>query len=82
MPFRLLSEFALSAWRSRRRVLLKQLEQAIRDARGPSHPFLKKGEPLRIAYLRSTPSPGNAAGGAATHIKGFVSAATELGAHG
>jgi len=29
---------------------------------------------------RSTPSPGTLAGGAATHINGFVNAATELGA--
>ncbi len=34
----------------------------------------------RIAYLRSTPGAGTQAGGAATHINGFVNAATELGA--
>ena len=34
----------------------------------------------RIAYLRSTPGVGTHAGGAATHINGFISAATELGA--
>ena len=33
-----------------------------------------------IAYLRSTPSPGTHAGGAATHINGFIDAAIELGA--
>lgn len=35
---------------------------------------------VRIAYLRSTPSPGSHAGGAATHINGFVNAAVDLGA--
>ena len=35
---------------------------------------------IRIAYLRSTPSPGSHAGGAATHINGFINAATDLGA--
>lgn len=35
---------------------------------------------VRIAYLRSTPSPGSHAGGAATHINGFIKAADELGA--
>jgi len=34
----------------------------------------------RIAYLRSTPGVGTQAGGAATHINGFVDAATALGA--
>jgi glycosyltransferase involved in cell wall biosynthesis len=34
----------------------------------------------RIAYLRSTPGVGTQAGGAATHINGFLDAATALGA--
>ena len=34
----------------------------------------------RIAYLRSTPGPGTQAGGAASHIKGVVTALTDLGA--
>ncbi len=36
--------------------------------------------PPRITYLRSTPGVGTQAGGAATHINGFVNAAAELGA--
>jgi glycosyltransferase involved in cell wall biosynthesis len=35
---------------------------------------------LRMAYLRSTPGVGTHAGGAATHINGFVNAAIALGA--
>jgi glycosyltransferase involved in cell wall biosynthesis len=34
----------------------------------------------KIAYLRSSPGPGTQAGGAASHINGFVNAALELGA--
>lgn len=34
----------------------------------------------RIAYLRSTPAAGTQAGGAASHIKGFINAALEMGA--
>ena len=45
-----------------------------------SHKPTGNVDALRIAYLRSTPSAGSAAGGAATHINGFVNAATELGA--
>ena len=82
MPFRLASEFVASALAiTQTRSRLKQLEPAVR-ARGrldssKSEEWLRAP---RIAYLRSTPSPGTPAGGAATHIKGFVSAATELGA--
>jgi len=56
---------------------LKQLEKIV--AERPS-PAVEKNRPLHLAYLRSTPSPGSAAGGAATHINGFVNAANELGA--
>jgi glycosyltransferase involved in cell wall biosynthesis len=49
---------------------------------GVSAQVLVKGNPAapRLAYLRSTPGVGTQAGGAATHINGFVDAATELGA--
>ena len=82
MPFRLASELAASALAiSKTRSRLKQLEQAIRNRAKSVSSSSKKGpNALRVAYLRSTPSPGTPAGGAATHIKGFLSAATELGA--
>jgi glycosyltransferase involved in cell wall biosynthesis len=34
----------------------------------------------RIVYIRSSPGPGTQAGGAASHIKGFIEAAHQLGA--
>ncbi len=82
MPFRLAAEFAASALAiAKTHSRLKQFEQAIRNrAKSVSTSSAKGPSALRIAYLRSTPSPGTPAGGAATHIKGFVSAATELGA--
>lgn len=64
------------------RVQLKRFERAV--PRHPPAPYFKSTEKIsraiRIAYLRSTPSPGTLAGGAATHINGFVNAALELGA--
>jgi glycosyltransferase involved in cell wall biosynthesis len=82
MPFRLVSEFAASALAIvKTRSRLQQLEQAVRtSAKSISLRSESAPSALRVAYLRSTPSPGTPAGGAATHIKGFVSAATELGA--
>jgi glycosyltransferase involved in cell wall biosynthesis len=72
------SELAIGRSRSR----LKQLEGAVKDRVHLASP--KKAatnlDAIRIAYLRSTPSPGTLAGGAATHINGFVNAAAELGA--
>ncbi len=58
---------------------LKELERLV-AARPAFHVTEPAGE-ISIAYLRSTPSPGSHAGGAATHINGFINAATELGAH-
>ena len=82
MPFRLASEFAASALAIlKTRSHLKQLEHAIRNrAQSVSTGSQIAPSALKIAYLRSTPGPGTSAGGAATHIKGFISAATELGA--
>ena len=82
MPFRLASEFAASALAIvKTRARLQRLERAIRNrAKSVASSSRKAPSAIRIAYLRSTPSPGTPAGGAATHIKGFVSAATKLGA--
>jgi len=81
-PFRFAAESAASARAIiRSQSTLKQLERAVKSR--PNFVFRKSADhhdALRIAYLRSTPSAGSAAGGAATHINGFVNAATELGA--
>jgi glycosyltransferase involved in cell wall biosynthesis len=67
---------------ARSRVQLKRFERAL-ESQSPaasSKSAEKTPEAIRIAYLRSTPSPGTLAGGAATHINGFINAAIELGA--
>jgi glycosyltransferase involved in cell wall biosynthesis len=81
-PFRFALESAASALAiARSHSRLKELERAVKE-RGSSEPAAnqRKDGAVRVAYLRSTPSPGTPAGGAATHINGFVNAATELGA--
>ena len=79
--------FALEAAASERaiarsRVQLKRFEQAVQDRAQVISPksSAESSEAIRLAYLRSTPSPGTLAGGAATHINGFVNAVVELGA--
>ncbi len=78
LPARLTSEATAStAAIAKSQSRLKQLEQIVAHRSSDFGP--NRHGPLRIAYLRSTPSPGSAAGGAATHINGFVNAATGLG---
>jgi glycosyltransferase involved in cell wall biosynthesis len=84
-PFRFARESVVSAMAIARSYSgLKKLERAVH--RGPN-PTVRKGlasaslaQAPRIVYLRSTPGVGTQAGGAATHINGFINAATELGA--
>jgi len=60
-----------------RRELLK-LEQAVQTRRREFSAPQHRARP-RVVYLRSTPGPGTQAGGAASHIKGVVSALEALG---
>jgi glycosyltransferase involved in cell wall biosynthesis len=83
-PLWLAAESAASARAVRQtRSRLRLLERAIENRPG-SRPAGEKqtspGDVVRLAYLRSTPSAGTLAGGAATHINGFINAAAELGA--
>jgi glycosyltransferase involved in cell wall biosynthesis len=78
-PARLAREAAASAAAVRRsRSDLKRLEREVTTR--PALEINQQGQNLKVAYLRSTPSPGSHAGGAATHINGFINAAAELGA--
>ncbi|SRR6266436_1032090 len=87
-PFRFARESILSALAITRSYSgLKKLELAVESrasaSMGRFSPQVPVGGKLaapRIAYLRSTPGVGTQAGGAATHINGFVNAATDLGA--
>jgi len=78
-PARLASESAASAAAiARSRTNLKKLEREVADRQNIRIDSAKRD--VRVAYLRSTPSPGSHAGGAATHINGFINAATDIGA--
>jgi glycosyltransferase involved in cell wall biosynthesis len=82
-PFRFASESVASVLViARSHSGLKKLERAVKNRANSFSPKAagKNLAALRIAYLRSTPGVGTQAGGAATHINGFVNAATELGA--
>jgi glycosyltransferase involved in cell wall biosynthesis len=82
-PFRFAAESVASALAiARAKAGLKELERAVESRAQPFSPKPSGQNPaaLRIAYLRSTPGVGTQAGGAATHINGFVNAAISLGA--
>ncbi len=80
-PFRFARESLISALAVvHSRSGLKKLERAVEQRGNSNSPDRNGTGPLRIAYLRSTPGVGTQAGGAATHINGFVNAATDLGA--
>src|ERR1051326_1228927 len=78
-PSRMAGESVMSiAAVKRSRSRLRELERKV-AARTSQKIKSTLGE-ISLAYLRSTPSPGSHAGGAATHINGFINAATGLGA--
>jgi glycosyltransferase involved in cell wall biosynthesis len=84
-PFRFARESVVSAMAIARSYSgLKKLERAVHRCPNPTVREGLASAPLaqapRIVYLRSTPGVGTQAGGAATHINGFINAATELGA--
>jgi len=78
-PVRLLRESSISGRaiiRSRRQ--LRELEKAVQSRRKlPT--TQKSGGALRMAFLRATPGPGTQAGGASSHINGFINAAVKSG---
>jgi glycosyltransferase involved in cell wall biosynthesis len=77
-PARIARESVMSAAAVKQsRSRLKELEREV--ANRPAGKIRPPRRDLSLAYLRSTPSPGSQAGGAATHINGFINAATELG---
>jgi glycosyltransferase involved in cell wall biosynthesis len=63
---------------------LRRLEIAVKKTERLSPRPLKKSvetDATKIVYVRATPGPGTQAGGAASHINGFIKAALTLGAH-
>ena len=82
-PVRMTHEAAISAKAMTRAARqLRRLELAVR--RGvhlKTRPVQKdEHDEMEIVYLRATPGPGTQLGGAASHINGFINAASSLGA--
>ncbi len=81
-PAQLAREFVASSRAIRRaQKQLAQLERAI--AAGEHQPLTASGAASidpSIAFIRASPGPGTQAGGAASHINGFVNAGLQLGA--
>jgi len=79
-PVRVMREAALSSAAMRRAAKeLRALEAAVtRKEHWELAPAQQAINP-RMIYLRASPGPGTQAGGAATHINGFVNAALQLG---
>jgi glycosyltransferase involved in cell wall biosynthesis len=81
-PARLAKDLAASKSALRRAEReLRRLETAVDQAQDAEASPGEGNEHPKIVYLRSSPGPGTQAGGAASHIKGFVQAAQGLGAH-
>ena len=78
-PARLLRESSLSGQavlRSHRE--LRHLEQLVKSPRSFLNRHAASG-PLEMTFLRATPGPGTQAGGASSHINGFINAAVKAG---
>jgi glycosyltransferase involved in cell wall biosynthesis len=84
-PARLTREAAISAAAmTRAGRQLRRLEVAVKRGLPLSPRPKSKGaetDATEIVYVRATPGPGTQAGGAASHINGFIKAALNLGAH-
>ena len=79
-PVRLLSEINVSRNVMRRAAReLTRLEAGVAGSTIYSRHLGNHRAP-KIVYLRATPGPGTQIGGAASHINGFINAATQLGA--
>ena len=83
-PARLAQEAILSGVvLARARKRLRQIERAVERGTWQSGQLKKTDARLdapKIVYLRATPGAGTQAGGAASHINGFINAALKLGA--
>ncbi|HEX8847650.1 MAG TPA: glycosyltransferase family 4 protein [Pyrinomonadaceae bacterium] len=82
-PARLAREAAISAAAMTRAARhLRRLELAVKRGEHLRHHPRQKSvgaDTLEIVYVRATPGPGTQAGGAASHINGFINAALSAG---
>jgi len=78
-PLRLARDAVFSAAEMRRAAReLKKLEAAV-DAGSHSYQISATDNDLKLVYLRCSPGPGTQAGGAASHINGFINGALNMG---
>lgn len=80
-PARITRELAAGSSAMRRAEReLRRLEASVQRGEHLQTEPAATGKHPRIVYLRSSPGPGTQAGGAASHINGFLNAVQELGA--
>ena len=81
-PWRLVREATSSANAIRQsRKELTRLERSVANAKqNPFTPSSSEHTPPEFVFLRATPGPGTQAGGASTHINGFINAVKAEGA--
>ena len=78
-PVRVAREAALSSAAMRRAAReLRALEAAVTPDRHREFAPVEQSTNPRMTYVRASPGPGTQAGGAASHINGFVNAALQL----
>jgi len=79
-PLRLAREAMISGSVMKRAAAeLEKLEAAVKDAAPRSYETAATDD-LKLVYLRCSPGPATQAGGAASHINGFITGALKLGA--
>ncbi|PYS24284.1 MAG: hypothetical protein DMF72_05540 [Acidobacteria bacterium] len=80
-PLRLAREAMASASVMKRAAReLETLEAAVKDGSSISYELPAVDDGLGLVYLRCSPGPATQAGGAASHINGFIDGALSLGA--
>jgi len=80
-PLRLAREAMISGTVMKRAAgELERLEKAVNDAAPHSYETSATDTDLELVYLRCSPGPATQAGGAASHINGFIKGALKLGA--
>ncbi|HSE32389.1 MAG TPA: glycosyltransferase family 4 protein [Pyrinomonadaceae bacterium] len=80
-PWSLTGEAISSAWaifQTRRH--LRRLESAVKSLHVKAAPARRTPQAPEFVFLRATPGPGTQAGGASTHINGFINAVQAEGA--
>jgi len=80
-PLRLARDARLSAAAMKRASReLRNLEEAVSNLGSESYEIPQSESEIKLVYLRCSPGPATQAGGAASHVNGFIDGALNLGA--